>query len=351
MLKFVRSFLSPSGRTLEQEQVAHDAPLPPTVLETDGAVAFPLADNLRVEHGLPVPAWEAVSAWIDGMGDESAQATAWAKVELGWLAHLRAALGPEYHLTQSGDAVLLSSLEPSLERVTLEFMTKTVTRIGKVLNGLAKTPAWGHDILIVFDDDDTYYRYVSRYYPEQGEFANSSGMHIGFGCSHFVTMKSDLRAIEPVIVHEMTHGCLGHLPLPAWLNEGLAVNTELRLCPVPQPLFTAQEMHAKHVEFWGPKEIQEFWSGKSFLRTDDGNMLSYDLARILVSQFAGDWECFKKFALEAQAEDAGQRSAFKHLHMDLGSAVCAILEVRSTADWAPQPAVWREPPERGAFGQ
>jgi len=349
MLKFVRSLLSPSDHSQEQELVLRNAPIPPIMLEIDGAVRFPLADNLNVEHGLPVPDWEAVSTWIEGIDNSSTQATAWAKAELGWLAHLRAALGPQYHLAQSGDAVLLCSLEPSLAQVTLEFMTKTVTRIGKVLEGLVQTPEWGHDILIVFDDDDTYYRYVSRFYPEPGEFAGSSGMHIGFGCSHFVTMKSDLRAVEPIIVHEMTHGCLNHLPLPAWLNEGLAVNTELRLCPAPSSLFTPQEMHSKHVCFWGASEIQEFWSGKSFLRPDDGSMLAYDLARILVSQFASDWERFKKFAREARAEDAGKSSALENLHINLGAAVCAILEQPSCTDWEPRPDVWREPPERGAF--
>ena len=30
-------------------------------------------------------------------------------------------------------------------------------------------------------------------------------------------------------MHEMTHGSVAHLPLPLWLNEGLAVNTERRL--------------------------------------------------------------------------------------------------------------------------
>jgi len=350
MLKFVRSLLSPSGRSLEHEH-ACNTDHPPTMLEVDGENHFPLADNLRVEHGLPVPDWESISKWIEGINNASSQAAAWAKAELGWLAHLRAALGSQYHLTHSGDAVLLSSLEPRLARATLEFMTKTVARIGKVLEGLVQIPEWGHDILIVFDDDDTYYRYVSRYYPEPGEFSGSSGMHIGFGCSHFVTMKSDLRAVEPVIVHEMTHSFLSHLPLPAWLNEGLAVNTELRLCPAPPPLFTPQEMHSKHLHFWGTQEIQEFWSGKSFLRADDGNMLSYDLARILVSQFGSDWECFEEFACEARAEDGGQGSALEHLRIDLGSAVCAILERSSCPDWAPQPEAWCEPPKRGAFGR
>ena len=40
---------------------------------------------------------------------------------------------------------------------------------------------------------------MSYYYAEDGEFATSAGMHISAGCSHFVTRKADLSAIEPVI--------------------------------------------------------------------------------------------------------------------------------------------------------
>ena len=228
-------------------------------------------------------------------------------------------------------------------------MNKTLKRIGKVLDGIAQEQQWGHDILIVFEDDDTYYRYIARYYSEGGEYAGSSGMHINHGCGHFVIMKSDLRVVEPVIAHEMTHSCLSHLPIPAWLNEGLAVNTEQRLSTPPPTILTPHQMHAKHLDFWGQPQIQEFWSGKSFLRADDGNMLSYDLARILVSQFSGEWSAFKSFVLAASFEDGGQASATQHLAVDLGASVCAVLEREAAPEWAPLPSTWAETPERGAF--
>lgn len=82
-------------------------------------------------------------------------------------------------------------------------------------------PPWGKDILLVFDDEESYYRYVSYFYPESGEFAFSSGMFINAGCSHYVTMKGDLRLIEPIIAHEMTHAFLSR-PSPG--NFGLVGN-------------------------------------------------------------------------------------------------------------------------------
>jgi hypothetical protein len=228
-------------------------------------------------------------------------------------------------------------------------MTRTLSRIGKVLDGVAKPPEWGKDILLVFDDEDTYYRYVSRYYPEDGEFAFSGGMHINFGCSHFVTFQAELQAIEPVIAHELTHGCLGHLPIPAWLNEGLAVNTERRLCPPLAQRYTPQQLHWMHQQFWNAQTIQEFWSGKSFLRPDEGNLLSYELARILVEQFSRDWDTFRSFALQADLKDSGREAAANVLGVELGSTVAALFGFEPGASWAPDPTRWDAKPERGAF--
>lgn len=271
---------------------------------------------------------------------------------MAWLLRVRDSLGGAYRLETQGRAIVLSSLEMNVARSTLGFMTKTPRRIMTVLDGVAAFPEWGHDILIVFDDDETYYRYVSHFYEEAGEFAASGGMFINDGCSHFVTMKSDLRVVEPTIVHEMTHACLSHLPIPAWLNEGLAVNTERRLSPPSVPdLLTPHQMHAKHKAFWDAARVQEFWSGKSWLRTDDGNMLSYDLARILVSEFAADWHAFRRFTLKADTSDAGHAAALEHLNIDLGAAVCAVLELEPDGSWRPAPDRWPDPPERGAFGQ
>jgi hypothetical protein len=74
-------------------------------------------------------------------------------------------------------------------------------------------------------------------------------------------------------------------------------------------------MHQKHLEFWGEPEIQEFWSGKSFLRSDEGSMLSYDLARIIVEQMAKDWETFRDFVLAADRADSGSAAAHENLRI------------------------------------
>jgi hypothetical protein len=312
---------------------------------------FPLQVHLETRDGFPLLDWQAVNAWLAGIAP-SRHAEAWTACERGWLMHFCSAQGGEFRLDENETAMIVSDLPPNVARAALEFMSRTLRRIHVVLKGIAQVPDAGKDLLIVFADPDTYYRYVSLFYPDTGEFALSAGMHINQGCSHFVTVGKDLHQVEPVIAHEMTHGCLSHLPIPAWVNEGLAVNVEKRLTGPGTSLHTPERMHERHAEFWTPQTIQEFWSGKSFLRTDQGNELSYDLARILVEQFSKDWDGFVRFCNAAQAEDGGAAAAVAALGADLGALVAALFrdadETGSEA-WAPNPKKWEGVPERGAF--
>ncbi|MES2950560.1 MAG: hypothetical protein V4858_18665 [Pseudomonadota bacterium] len=349
MLKFLLSLVSPARHGPGSDAAALKVVMPTTEIVVTGSPSFPLSSHLSHHNGFPFLDWAIAQAWVDGIGEHSMPATVWARCEMAWLEHLQASLGPAYHLREEGGAVLLSTLEPNVARAMLGYMVKTLQRVVRLLDGVAQIPEWGKDILIVFDDEDTYYRYVSHYYPEAGEFAGSSGMYINAGCGHFVTAKADMRLIEPIIAHELTHSCVSHLPIPAWLNEGLAVNTEHRLSPPGPALLTPQQMHDKHRGFWGDVEIQEFWSGRSFLRNDDGNLLSYDLARIVVAQLSSDWERFRTFVLAAHLADAGAAAAAEHLGMELGAVVCALLEKEPHPAWVPNPTIWREAPEHGAF--
>ncbi|MDP4300943.1 gluzincin family metallopeptidase [Leptothrix discophora] len=328
---------------------AQDSEPPPSEVVIEGASSFAAGEHSERHEGYPVMAWEDVCDWLSRIESAAHQSAAWREAKRVWLLHMRCALGPSFRLRESKNVLLLSSLEPKVAGAALDYMERTLQRVASMLDGVARMPAAGQEVMIIFDDYESYYRYVSYYYPNAGEYAFSGGMHIDAGCSHYVTIKADLRLIEPVIAHEMTHGCLGHLPLPAWLNEGLAVNVERRLCRTP-PTHTPQQLHARHLAFWRPRDIQDFWSGRSFLRPDDGNLLSYDLARLIVEQLSRPWEPFKQFVLAADGADAGSAAARQYLGVDLGEVVCVLLEQPSPAvPWGPDPGQWQGEPERGRF--
>lgn len=330
-------------KTLLGERPAARAPreAAPAWVRLDRGGKLHLAGHLKLEHGFPIVDWAKVQAWVDGL-PEARRAQGWAACERAWLLHFRDALGAGFHLEESAHAAVLSSLAPHLAKSTLDFMDRSARRIGAVLDGIARFAPWGKDILIAFDDDESYYRYVAYYYPERGEFASSGGMCIDTGCTHYVTVKTELRQVEATIVHEMTHGCVAHLPLPLWLNEGLAVNTERRLAGAGRPRHTPEEMHDKHRRFWSVVSIQAFWSGQSFQEPGDANTLSYDLARIIIEQLARDWPTFTQFVLNAKHEDAGAAAARAHLGLDLGELVTTLLERDTPKSWSPDPEKWEK---------
>lgn len=313
---------------------------PPEKLVLPGLPGIAIESLFYPASAFPQLSGPALAAWLAQALDPRPRLNAGRQATRAWLLHLRAALGEHFTLYETEQAWVLSSLEPHLVIATAEFIASARRRITRVLEGIARLDAEEKSILVIFDDDDSYYDYVSAYYPDEGEFAFSGGMFLGSDQPHFVVKKDDLSLIEPVIAHELTHSALLYLPLPRWLNEGLAVNTEQRLMGVPRSSYTASELRAMHDEFWSEQTIQEFWSGTSFLRADQANFLSYELARIMVEQMGRDWPSFVQFVQEAEHADAGAKAAATYLGLDLGSYACALLARSPAPDWQPDPDAW-----------
>lgn len=323
MLQRLRNWFSGSSAAPVTELNSQLA-LAPSFIDVPSTSAWSFDLGLIRWDGGVLPDEIQVNAWFSSC-DQSQQAAAWLAFERGWLLHLRDYLGAGYRLYESENTLILSSQDQRAVNLTLDYMEKTLKRVLRTLDGIAEGAPLGKELLVVFEDEDSYYRYVAHFYPDEGEFAFSSGMCIHSVCMHYVMAQGQLQILEPIIAHEMTHGCLAHLPLPLWLNEGIAVNTEHRLTRVPPSEFTPMEMRQKHLVFWNEQTLAEFWSGESFQRSDDGNLLSYDLARLLVDVLARDWDSFAAFVRAADARDAGFSAANEYLGLDLGLAVSHLL--------------------------
>lgn len=334
-MKFLAAMFGKKAATTAARQAE---PAPVEIVCQGTGQPFALTEHLYSHEGLPILDWQAALEWSE---QASSAANALMDCKRGWLLHLRDALGQGYELRESAHAAVLSTGGERFASTMLDFVERTRRRIAVTLEGLATFRADDREILIIFDDPETYYRYVSHAYPEDGEFAFSSGMFLHAGSPHFVTMQAEHQTVERVIAHEMTHASLAHLPIPLWLNEGLAVNVEDRLMGKLPKLFEPAEMRQKHLAFWSSDTIQEFWSGHSFGRPDDGCMLSYDLAQILVEILAGHWSQFRAFAAAASYQDAGTFAASEHMSLDLGESIAAIFEQSSAAGWRPDPQKWR----------
>lgn len=243
---------------------------------------------------VPIPDWELIDAGAGPAASADARDTFRTAAAMHWLQAMASALPVgerAYRVHGSPDFLLLSALDDRAAELSLQFCQAAHRRILRNLGEAVARRSEGRHALLVFADDETYYDYIAHFYPDDGgEYARSAGIFIHEGYGHFALFEYEMASMQPTIVHELTHCLLAHLPIPAWLNEGMAVNTEHGFFPwLAHPdhqLYRPEEMQRKHLAFWNADTVQEFWSGKSFLRTDDGNALSYDLARRLVARIS-----------------------------------------------------------------
>ncbi len=302
---------------------------------------------LRESTTLPIVDWDALAAHAPQSDDRKVLDEFWTAVAFTWLERLRQSLGDGYDIVESERFLLLSSLDARPAKVMLDYVEKTRRRILMLLEGIAHDTENGKICILVFRDKDTYYQYVSNYFPEEGEFALSGGMFLQFGYGHFVFTEADMLQMEPTIAHELTHCLMQHLPIPAWLNEGIAVNTEHRLSPpLGHPLETPAELHQMHQDFWDSSTIQEFWSGKSWNHAGDSNKLSYDLAAHCVRLASADRKAFCAFANAANSGDSGANAAVNCLGYPVAYLAQAVL---GEGDWGPKPETWKSGIEHGQF--
>lgn len=316
-----------------------DEPAPPPPLPVSEVAMHWLAGTRQ-----PLADWERIAEAERADWSQSERDAFWTAAARQWLEALGQALGPDYRVLSSERFLLLTALEPAAAQPFLKFCESARRWIVRNLGPLAQPVGGGKHVCLMFAADDEYYDYIAHYYPEGGEYALSAGVFLSAGYGHFALCEGDADTMQPTIAHELTHALLGHLPIPTWLNEGMAVNTEHSLFPrLADPraaLYSPQEIARKHAAFWNPARIQAFWSGAAFHRTDDGNLLSYDLAKKMVALAASEHEAFLVFALAADRADAGQAAAGH-----LGYPVHHLAEVvLGEGDWEPRPAQWAATP-------
>lgn len=281
----------------------------------------------------PLFDWEKINAWLETSNNSPKACDAVRRV---WALHLRDWLGDGFRVYEDSDVIVLSSQEGAELKATVDFIHRSRAKIVRVLKDISHFDEYDKSLLILLDDNDSYYSYVAQYETDQAPI--SGGVFIRLPTPHFVARKDDLSLLEATLVHELTHSALNHLALPVWVDEGLAVNTEYRIAGMGEPAYKPEVFLHKHKLYWDEDSIQGFWSGKSFQLTGDAMLLSYELARILIQHLSQDWESFKLFVQEATYQDAAEKSAAEHCGVDLGASVSAILE--KEGEFGPVPSRW-----------
>ncbi len=334
-------------------------PLPDAVQKTPPDLPTPefiqpaaLADAFIFAEGFHRADWNHVRAWIETNVSVSDQEVAWNEAALLWVTKLREDLGGDYFVLQSRQTILLCDQPRETARWLLDYASRAAATIEEQLRETAWRGTFGKDVVLVFSDQDDYYQYLAHHSPD-GEQAASGGVCIHSGYPHIALPWHDEFEAANTIVHELTHDCLAHLPLPLWLNEGVAVTLQKAIAPPSRALaqsdqsalFAAainwqspimwDELAERHFAFWTEENIQSFWAGTSFFEPGDPNELSYSLAEVFVKLLTerSDGRTFRAFLETAHQDDAGQAAAMDILGVDLGDIAGTFL---GGGQWRPQ---------------
>jgi hypothetical protein len=241
--------------------------------------------------------------------------------------------------------MLLGDIAAAKGKAILSFAEETLSHYERDLSEIMRFGPASKLPLIALSNHDDYFRYVASFFPE-GEYGLSSGMFLSRGLGHFVLPAEENWHFEPVVSHELLHAVVAHLPLPAWLNEGLASNAEFRYGGRYQDPRHVNDQLVHHRKYWSCDRLQRFWSGDAFYGADEGQELSYDLARRMVLGLSSsNWDVMRAFILSADLDDAGESAAHKHFGHSLSIAAEAVTGIEGAT---PDPASWASEPLCGA---
>lgn len=303
------------------------------------ATTFPIESGIdlsQLDMGFEIserfsrPNWKAISAFVKTNISKEDYPTVWRIIPEKWLEQMAKDLGGASRVYRSDNFLCLSDVTPEITRTLLAYAESVLGTIRGSLKEAAWTGFYGKHVLLLFSDLDDYFAYISFYYPE-GSHALSSGVFLRQGYAHIALPYENTLSAEHVLVHELVHNLLSRLPIPLWLNEGLAVVIEGRVSRFP--FRVDADMVDRHGRHWSEENIQAFWAGKSFNVPGEESELSYSLAPILVTLLSEKGGDFITFIRNADWRDAGQEAALTILDRDLGDVAGEFL---GPGNWRPQ---------------
>jgi len=284
----------------------------------------------------PRPNWDEIYRHVENNLNETNQNELWNNIARAWMSQIISKLPKGYSIHESDNFIIVTSESDRYVSIFQTFLENTLNIILRTLYNITSDNGFGKHVVLIFDDIDSYYSYMSYFYSEDGIYGLSSGVYLNKGYGHFAFPSQELSYAESIAAHEMTHALVSHLPIPAWLDEGMAVNIE-NFVTGSSPLSMNDKIYAQHQSFWGDEEIQEFWSGESFSRIDEGQSLSYQLAQFAVNTLSKDYDAFIRFVNKAHYSDGGESAASEIYNGSLGDLITQLF---GEGNWTPNPDTW-----------
>lgn len=291
----------------------------------------PIPGAIEMRESLPRPNWNAIANWLESNVEPDSFHETWASIARDWLGRLAQSLPSGYAVHESSEFLLLTA-DPLFAKQVLRLCEHARRTILQTLDGVACEEGLGKYVVLLFADAESYYDYVTDFYPDEGEFALSGGIFLNDGYGHIAMIPYNLNDCERTIAHELNHAVLRHLPLPLWLNEGVTQFMEDMVVGSSQFMIDL-EIVRRHRSYWNDETIHQFWSGDSF-HSPDGQELSYHLSQVLFRNLISDFPKKVKAVLNnANSVDAGNAAFIDACQVTLADRVSQFL---GPGDWTPR---------------
>ena len=317
--------------------------VPHSPISGTALAAFPdLSRYLKEIEEFCHPNWKGIARQIEEGVAEADWNAAWEAAARQWIGRLCDRLGGNYRLHETANFMVVTEAPMRVMADACGFFEEALSQILRGLAGVALDEGYGKHVVLMFSLPDHYYRYIS-YFDSTGEHPTSGGMYLpGEGYAHFAFPTTDYSSYRGVLVHELTHGCLAHLAIPAWLNEAMAMRMEDAVGQ-SSSFNLDRETYERHLNHWNSRTIQQFWSGESWEIPGDGFELSYNLAQVIWRKIEVDLGAPRRAVLEfvssASENDAGEAACNSIFGVSLSDLVADFL---GDGDWSPKPNMWRK---------
>ena len=292
---------------------------------------------MPTKQGFCHPDWKTISDYIEDNLPKSERKSAWESASMQWVERLCRQLRGKYRVWETPNFLILTEASDRISRDVCKTCEATLKHILTSLPEIASDEGFGKHVVLMIASLKDYYRYISYFYSE-GEHPMSGGVCLdGDGYVHFAFPTIDYFSYGTILVHELTHTCLADRPIPAWLNEAIAMRMEETLCG-SKTFVLDREIYERHVAYWNVDTIQTFWSGESWQIPGESFELSYNLAQVLWRKIELDIgasrEAIMKFIATAKSSDGGEAACRSIFKMSLADLITSFL---GKGKWKPAP--------------
>lgn len=272
----------------------------------------------------PYPDWETIDLSIEG-SDLNA---AWTDTARRWLGQVATSLGPDYQIHSSENFFVLTMAPPARMRGILLFLEECHDRILESLPFVDRGELLGKFVVIIFAQQEDFYEYLDAYQQtDEGDYGAVGGVYLNHGYGHFAMPSERLDLYRAVMSHELCHAFLASFQLPTWLDEAITQEIEHKIAG-GNPYLLDRQIVREHRDYWNGERIDAFWAGESFWFPDEGQRLSYHLARYLFNSLVpySNPETMTRFIRSVSREDAGFSAALDVLGVDLEEVLEGLLD-------------------------